>query len=184
MRQAEIFRHLDAIEIIANQHLIPFFANVAKALVTLVILATKGLIKLSYLAVIFATNRVATNNREQDIDRETTNLNKTVSCKATNNSVNIPISHDSDDTIVSEVEESEQQLSKVTATNIYNPCANYLEDFIAAGLKDTLANNFLDSVSYKLPRNKKVKSKTHIRHGNIGILKEHYPIVLSTGILD
>lgn len=184
MRQAEIFRHLDAIETIANQHLIPFFANVAKALVTLVILATKGLVKLSYLATIFATNRVASNNREQDIDRETRNLDQTVSSKATNKSVSMPIFKDSDDTIVSEVEESEQQLSKVTATNIYNPCANYLEDFIAAGLKDTLANNFLDSVSYKLPRNKKVKSKTHIRHGNIGIRKEHYPIVLSTGILN
>ena len=184
MRQAEIFRHLDAIEIIANQHLIPFLANVAKALVTLVILATKGLVKLSYLAAPFATNRVATNNREQDINPDTTNLDQTVSSEATNDSVSIPIFEDSDDTIVPEVEESEQQLSKVTATNIYNPRANYLEDFIAAGLKDILANSFLDSVSYKLPCNRKVKSKTHIRHGNIGILKQHYPIVLSTGILD
>ena len=184
MRQAEIFRHLDVIEIIANQHLIPFIANVAKALVTLVILATKGLVKLSYLAAIFATNRVATNNREQDIDRETTNLDQTVESEATNNSVSIPISQDSDDAIDSEVKQQQEQLSKVTAINIYNPRANYLEDFIAAGLRDTLANNFLDSVSYKLPRNKKVKSKTHIRHGNIGIRKEHYPIVLSTGILD
>lgn len=156
----------------------------AKALVTLVILATKGLVKLSYLATIFATNRVATNNREQEINPETTNLDRTVSSKATNDSVSIPISKDSDDTIVPEVEEAEQQPLKATAINIYNPRANYLEDFIAAGLKDTLANNFLDSVSYKLPRNRKVKSKTHIRYGNIGILKQHYPIVLSTGILD
>jgi len=184
IRQAEIFRHLDAIETIANQHLISFFANVAKALVTLVILATKGLVKLSYLAAIFATNRVATNNREQDINPETTNLDQTVSSKPTNKSVSMPIFKDLDDTIISEVEESEQQLSKVTATNIYNPCANYLEDFITAGLKNTLANNFLNSVSYKLPRKKKVKSQTHIRHGNIGILKEHYPLVINTVILD
>ena len=74
MRQAEIFRHLDAIETIANNHVIPFLANVAKALVTLVILATKGLIKLSYLAAIFAINRVATNNREPDINHETSKI--------------------------------------------------------------------------------------------------------------
>ena len=184
MRQTEIFRHLDALETIANQYLIPFIANVAKALITLVILATKGLIKLSYLAAIFATNRVVTKNPEQDINHETTNLDQTISSEATNNSVSIPISKDSDDTIVSEIREQEQQPSKVTAINLYNPRANYLEDFIAAGLRDTLANNFLDSVSYKLPRNKKVKSRTHISHGDIGILKEYYPIVLSTGILD
>ena len=184
MRQAEIFGHLDALETIANDHIIPFLANVAKALVTLAVLATKGLIKLSYLAAIFATNRVATHNREQDINYETTNLNQTVESKATNNSVSISISKDSDDTVVSEVEEQQEQLLEVTAINIYNPRADYLEDFIAAGLKDTLAKNFLNTVSYKLPRNRKVKSKTHIRHGNIGILKQHYPIVLSTGILD
>ena len=50
MRQTEIFRHLDALETIANQYLIPFIASVASALVTLVILAAKGFIKLSYLA--------------------------------------------------------------------------------------------------------------------------------------
>jgi|GEM_PF-4357419 len=184
IKQAEIFRHLDGLETIVNQYLIPFFAYVVKALVTLVILATKGLIKLSYLAAIFATNRFATNNREQDINHETTNLKETVESEATNNSVSIPISEKSDDAIDSEVEEQQEQLSKVTAINIYNPRANYLEDFVVAGLRDTLAKNFLDSVSYKLPRNKKVKSKTHIRHGNIGILKEHYPLVLNTVILD
>ena len=184
MRQAEIFGHLDALETIANDHIIPFLANVAKALVTLAILGTKGLIKLSYLAAIFATNRVTTNNREQDINHETTNPDEAVSSEATNYPVSISISKDSDDTVVSEVEEQQEQLLEVTAINIYNPRADYLEDFIAAGLKDTLAKNFLNSVSYKLPRNKKVKSKTHIRHGNIGILKEHYPLILSTGILD
>ena len=175
MRQAEIFGHLDALETIANDHIIPFLANVAKALVTLVILATKGLIKLSYLAAIFATNRVVANKQSTD----TTDTDREIDVP-----VNIPISEDSNDTVISEVEEAEQLPSRVTAINIYNPRANYLEDFIAAGLRDSLAKNFLDSVSYKLPRNKKVKSKTHIRHGNIGILKEHYPLVLSTGILD
>ena len=175
MRQAEIFGHLDALETIANNHIIPFLADVAKALVTLVILGTKGLIKLSYLAAIFATNRVVANKQSTD----TTNTDREIDAP-----VNIPISEDSGNTIDTEVEEAEQPPSKVTAINIYNPRADYLEDFIAAGLKDTLAKNFLNTVSYKLPRNRKVKSKTHIRHGNIGILKQHYPIVLSTGILD
>lgn len=175
MIQAEIFGHLDALETIANNHIIPFLADVAKALVTLVILGTKGLIKLSYLAAIFATNRVVANKQSTD----TTDTDREIDVP-----VNIPISGDSNDTVISEVEEAEQPPSKVTAINIYNPRADYLEDFIAAGLRDTLAKNFLNSVSYKLPRNKKVKSKTHIRHGNIGILKEHYPLVLSTGILD
>ena len=175
MRQTELFRHLDALETIANNHIIPFLADVAKALVTLAVLTTKGLIKLSYLAAIFATNRVIANKQSTDTtdtDRET------------DAPVSISISEDSGNTVDAEVEEAEPQQSELTAINIYNPRANYLDDFIAAGLKDTLANNFLDTVSYKLPRNKKVKSKTHIRHGNIGILKEHYPLVLSTGILD
>lgn len=175
MRQTEIFRHLDALETIANDHIIPFLADVAKALVTLAILGTKGLVKVSYLAAIFATSRVVANKQSTDTtdtDRET------------DAPVSIPISEDSDNTVDSEAEEAEQPPSKATAINIYNPRADYLEDFIAAGLKDTLANNFLNTVSYKLPRNKKVKSKTHIRHGNIGILKEHYSLILSTGILD
>ena len=183
MRQTEIFRHLDALETIANQHLIPFLANVAKALVTLAVLATKGLIKLSYLAAIFATNRVVASNREQDIKGETANLDETLESKAINYPVSIPISEDSDNTVDSRVEEAEQQPSELIAINIYNLHADYLKNFIAAGLKDTLAKNFLDSVSYKLPSNKKVKSRTHIRHGNIDILKEHYPLVLSTGTL-
>lgn len=184
MRQIETFRHLDALETIANNHIIPFLADVAKALVTLAVLATKGLIKLSYLAVIFATNRVVANNREQDIKGETANPDETLESKAINYPVSIPMSEDSGNTIDSDVEEAEPQPSELTAVSIYNPLANCLEDFIAAGLRDSLAKNFLDSVSYKLPRNKKVKSKTHIRHGNIGILKEHYPLVFSTGILD
>ena len=179
MRQAEIFGHLDALETIANQHLIPFLANVAKALVTLAILGTKGLIKLSYLASIFAANRVVANKQNTD----TTDTDREIDVP-----VDIPISEDSDSdndsTIDSEVEERLQQPSGLTAINVLEPRANYFEDFIAAGLRDTLANNFLNTVSYKLPRNKKVKSKTHIRHGNIGILKEHYPLILSTGILD
>ena len=184
MRQAEIFGHLDALETIANNHIIPFLADVAKALVTLVILGTKGLIKLSYLAALFATNRVVANNREQDIKGETANPDETLESKAINYPVSIPISEDSGNTIDSEVEEAEPQTSELTAITILKPRANYLENFIAAGLRDTLAKNFLNTVSYKLPRNKKVKSKTHIRHGNIGILKEHYSLVLSTGILN
>ena len=175
MRQAEIFGHLDALETIANNHIIPFLANVAKALVTIVILGTKGLIKLSYLTAIFATNRVVANKQST----ETTDTNQ-----ETEVSVSIPISENSDNTVDSKAEEPEQQTSELTAISILKPREDYLEDFIAAGLGDILANNFLDSVSYKLPRNKKVKSKTHIRHGNIGILKEHYPLILSTGILD
>ena len=175
MRQAEIFGHLDALETIANNHIIPFLADVAKALVTLAILGTKGLIKLSYLAAIFATNRVVANKQSTD----TTDTDREIDIP-----VDISISEDSDNTVDSEVEEAEQPPSELTAINIYNPRANYLKDFIAAGLRDTLANNFLDSVSYKLPRNKKVKSKTHIRHGDIGILKQHYPLVISTGIID
>ena len=172
MRQAEIFGHLDALETIANNHIIPFFANVAKALVTLAVLATKGLIKLSYLAAIFATNRVVANKQSTD----TTDTDREIDVP-----VNISISEDSNDTVISE---AEQLPSRVTAINIYNPRANYLENFIAAGLRDTLAENYLNSVSYKLPKNNRVKTKTHIRYKDIGILKEHYPLILSTGILE
>ena len=175
MRQAEIFGHLDALETIANDHIIPFLANVAKALVTLVILGTKGLIKLSYLAAIFATNRVVANKQSTD----TTDTDREIDVP-----VSIPISEDSGNTVDTEVEEAEQLPSRVTAINIYNPRANYLENFIAAGLRDTLAENYLNSVSYKLPKNNRVKTKTHIRYKDIGILKEHYPLILSTGILD
>ena len=86
MRQAEIFGHLDALETIANNHIIPFLTNVAKALVTLVILGTKGLIKLSYLTAIFATNRVVANKQ----NTETTDTNQ-----ETDVPVSIPISEDS-----------------------------------------------------------------------------------------
>ena len=79
------------------------------------------------------------------------------------------------------MEEPEPQPSELTAINISKPRANYLEDFIAAGLRDTLAKNYLNLVSYKLPKNNRVKTKTHIRYKDIGILKEHYSLVLSTG---
>ena len=85
MREAEIFRHLDALETIANDHIIPFLADVAKALVTLFILGTKGLIKLSYLAAIFATNRVVANHQEQNIKHETAKPNETVGNQVTSN---------------------------------------------------------------------------------------------------
>ena len=176
IRQAEIFRHLDAIETIANNHIIPFLADVSKALVTLVILGTKGLIKLSYLAAIFAANSDGTNKQST----EATDTNQEA-----NVPVSIPISEDSDDTIDSEVEERlQQQPSELTAISILKPRADYLKDFIAAGLRDTLAKNYLNLVSYKLPKNNRVKTKTHIRYKDIGILKEHYTLVLSTGILD
>ena len=82
---------MEALETIANNHIIPFLANVAKALVTLAVLATKDLIKLSYLAAIFATNRVVANNREQDIKGETANPSETLESKAVNYPVSIPI---------------------------------------------------------------------------------------------
>ena len=175
IRQAEIFRRLDAIETIANNHIIPFLADVAKALVTLVILATKGLIKLSYLAAIFATNRVVANKQST----ETTDTNR-----ETDVTVIVPISEDLNNTVYSKADEAEQKPSELIAVSIHNPRANYLENFIAAGLKDTLTKNYLNLVSYKLPKNNRVKTKTHIRYKDIGILKEHYPLILNTGILD
>ena len=72
----------------------------------------------------------------------------------------------------------------VQTLNILKPIHNNsIESFITENLRDDLETNFLEAISYKLPRNKRVKSRTHIKHNEIGILKEYYPIAESSGIL-
>lgn len=59
---------------------------------------------------------------------------------------------------------------------------NSIEIFIKVSLHNELSNNYLEIVSYKLPRNRRTK-KTHVRYGNLGILKEHYAILMASNIL-
>lgn len=179
MRQVEIFRHLDAVETITNQHLIPFVANVAKALVTLGILATKGLIKLSYIMAIFATNQF--NNHE---DTKTTDIKQ-----ETNDPVGITISEDSDNIVDSKIEAAEDIteniINIVQSINLVKPYinSNYIESFINSRLRDKLSENYLAATTYKLPKNKRTRTKTHIRHESLGVLIDHHPVLIATGIL-
>ena len=79
---------------------------------------------------------------------------------------------------------SEAIVQIVQTLNILKPIHNNsIESFITENLRDNLETNFLEAISYKLPRNKRVKSRTHIKHNEIGILKEYYPIAESSGIL-
>ena len=185
MRQLEIFRHLDAVETIINQHLIPFVANVAKALVTLVVLATKGLVKISYIIAIFTTNQFATvNNNNNHEDTKITDANQ-----ETNVSVSIPIFKDSDNIDDSEIEEAvdltENIIDIVQSVNLVKPIvnSNYMESFINSGLRDKLSENYLAATTYKLPKNKRVRSKTHKRFKDLGVMKEHYWVLMATGVL-
>lgn len=57
-----------------------------------------------------------------------------------------------------------------------------IDNFITTGLQDALAKNYLEMVSYKLPQNRRTK-KTHVRHKHLGVMKEHYPILMATGTL-
>ena len=79
---------------------------------------------------------------------------------------------------------SETIVQIVQTLNILKPIHNNsIESFITDNLRHDLESNFLEAISYKLPRNKRVKSRTHIRHNEIGILKEYYPIAENSGIL-
>lgn len=79
----------------------------------------------------------------------------------------------------------EKIVDVIQSINLVKPIVkvNSLENFVSNGLRDTLEANYLNSVSYKLPKNNRVRTKTHIRHGNIGILKEHYNIVIKSKLL-
>lgn len=60
---------------------------------------------------------------------------------------------------------------------------NYLHRFVTTGLRDTLETNLLEATSYTLPHNKRVKSKTHRRYKDLGIMKEYYELLSAQGVL-
>ena len=60
---------------------------------------------------------------------------------------------------------------------------NSIERFVNNGLKDKLSENYLAATTYRLPKNKRVRTKTHKRFKDLGVMKEHYPIIMATGIL-
>ena len=60
---------------------------------------------------------------------------------------------------------------------------NSIKSFIKTGLRDTLETNLLELTSYNLPKNKRVKTKTHVRHKDLGVLKQYYPVFIATGVL-
>lgn len=71
----------------------------------------------------------------------------------------------------------------VEKIDVVKHSTNNIESYITKNLQNTLAKNYLDMVSYELPRNKRTK-KTHTRYNDIGILNEHYPTVIKLGILN
>ena len=58
-----------------------------------------------------------------------------------------------------------------------------MESFINSGLRDKLSENYLAATTYKLPKNKRVRSKTHKRFKDLGVMKEHYSVLMATGVL-
>ena len=104
---------------------------------------------------------------------------------STEQEVNVPVDNE-----VEQTEELERIESQHDALNdsfspvIMKPIVqvNSIENFITIGLRDTLTKNYLEMVSYKLPRNRRTK-KTHVRYKDLGVMKEHYPILMATGTL-
>ena len=99
--------------------------------------------------------------------------------------VDEPPTQDKTCTLTDTFTTSKEIFDVIRSLNIAKPIAkvNYLEQFINNGLRDTLETNILEMCSYNLPSNKRVKSKTHIRHGDIGVLKEYYPVLVTSGTL-
>ena len=104
---------------------------------------------------------------------------------STEQEVNVPV-----DDEIEQIEELEIIESQHDAPNdalalvIMKPIAkvNSIDNFITTGLRDTLAKNYLEIVSYKLPQNRRTK-KTYVRYKDLGVMKEHYPILMVTGTL-
>ena len=95
----------------------------------------------------------------------------------------------SKDPVDSQVEEGidirEKIINIVQSINVVKPYTNpnYIERFVSDGLKDKLSENYLAATTYRLPNNKRVRTKTHKRFKDFGVMKEHYPILMATGTL-
>ena len=104
---------------------------------------------------------------------------------STEQEVNVPVDDDIEQIEELEILESQHDApNDALALAIMKPIVqvNSLDDFITTGLRDTLTKNYLEIVSYKLPRNRRTK-KTHIRYKDLGVMKEHYLILMATGSL-
>ena len=147
-------------------------ASVAKAVVTLLCLGAN----VSYKAGIKAKEIYDGHN----VAKPDANSNL-----RTEQEVDVPVNDE-----IEQIEELEIIESQNDARNdafspvILKPIAkvNSIDNFITTGLQDTLAKNYLEIVSYKLPRNRRTK-KTHVRYKDLGVMKEHYPILMATGTL-
>ena len=80
---------------------------------------------------------------------------------------------------------TDQIINTIQTINLYKPInkTNHTEDFIRKGLKDSLEDNYLTCVSYELPKNKRVKTKTHKRLNSHGILHEHYDFIVGSSLI-
>ena len=99
--------------------------------------------------------------------------------------VNVPADNEIEQTEELEIIESQYDAPNDSLSSvIMKPIdrINSIENFITIGLRDTLTKNYLEMVSYKLPRNRRTK-KTHVRYKDLGVMKEHYPILMATGTL-
>ena len=104
---------------------------------------------------------------------------------STEQELNVPVDIDIEQTEELEIIESQHDAPNDSFSQvIMKPIdrINSIENFITTGLRDTLAKNYLEMVSYKLPRNRRTK-KTHVRYKDLGVMKEHYPILMATGTL-
>ena len=146
--------------------------GIAKAIVTLVCLGASVSYKLGIKArEIFDARNVA---------RPDTN-----SAASTEQEVNVPVGIDT------KVEQQQINDARNNALNdsfspfILKPIvkANSIEKFVSDGLKDTLSENYLAATTYRLPKNKRVRTKTHKKFKDLGVMKEHYPILMATGTL-
>ena len=91
---------------------------------------------------------------------------------------------DNYDALDSAVIATDKILSIIETINLVKPIAqeNSLAQFVQQGLRDELSREYISLVSYTLPRNKRTK-KAYRRHGNFGVLVEHYETVEKLGLL-
>ena len=152
--------------------------SVAKAVVTLICLGAS----VSYKAGIKAREIYDTHHAA----KPDANSNLSTEQEVNVSEVNVPV-----DDKIEQTEELEIIESQYDAPNdsfspvIMKPIdrINSIERFVNNGLKDKLSENYLAATTYRLPKNKRVRTKTHKRFKDLGVMKEHYPILMATGIL-
>ena len=150
--------------------------SVAKSVVTLICLGASVSYKVGIKArEIYDAHKTAKSDTNSDLSTE--------------QEVNVPV--DTVDIDIEQTEELEIIESQHDAPNdsffpvIMKPVikVNSIERFINDGLKDKLSENYLAATTYRLPKNKRVRTKTHKRFKDLGVMKEHYPILMATGTL-